>query len=127
MEFVHAYKSVIDALVAWAGTAEILHIHFGLAIYLGTLLVVRDRRGTMIALYVVALAEFCNEVIDWLGASPRWTVEDTVSDIVLSLMWPIAITLVLRYRRLRWQRTLVTAQAPRLSSSATTGTSIASL
>ncbi len=106
MEFVHLYKSLIDQIVARAGSAALLHVHVGMAIYLATLLVVRQRRGGTVALQVVLAAELGNEVLDWLAASPQWSWADTISDIVLTLMWPAAITAVNAWRRRRWRKTV---------------------
>lgn len=109
MDIVHLYKSLIDRIVASSGSAELLHVHVGLAIYLLTLMVVRQRRGGVVALQAVFAAELGNEVMDWLAASPQWTWADTISDVVLTLMWPAAITAVNAWRRRRWRKTVVRA------------------
>jgi hypothetical protein len=103
MQIVHLYKSLIDAIVAWGGSASLLHVHVGMAIYLAVLMAVRQRRAGMIALQVVLAAELGNEVMDWLNASPDWTWSDTVSDFTLTLLWPVATTAVLAWRRRRWR------------------------
>ncbi|WP_058755016.1 hypothetical protein [Sphingomonas endophytica] len=126
MELVHLYKSMIDAIVAAAGSAALLHVHAGMAIYLGTLAVVRNRRGGVVALQMVFAAEMANEAMDWLAASPQWTWSDTLSDIVLTLMWPVAITGVNGLRRRRWRRTVVQDQLRTISPSARAHTPIAS-
>ena len=120
MEIVYLYKSIIDVVVAQAGSAALLHVHVGMAIYLATLMVVRNRRGAVIALQVVLAAEFGNEAMDWLAASPQWTWSDTISDIVLTVMWPAAITAVGSWRRRRWRRAVRTAPRGDAISSATT-------
>ncbi len=107
MDIVHLYKSLIDQIVARAGSAELLHVHVGMAIYLATLLVVRQRRGGIVALQMVLAAELGNEVMDWLAASPQWSWSDTISDVVLTLLWPAAITAVNAWRRRRWRKTVV--------------------
>lgn len=111
MDIVHLYKSLIDVIVRQAGSAALLHVHTGLAIYLATLMVVRTRRGAIVALQVVLAAELGNEAMDWLAASPEWTWSDTISDFVLTLLWPVAITLVGAWRRWRWRKTV--APTPR--------------
>lgn len=127
MDLVHWYKSLIDVIVLRAGSAALLHVHVGMAIYLATLMIVRQRRGGIIALQVVLAAELANEVMDWLAASPRWTWDDTISDIVLTLMWPTAITGVNAWRRRRWRRAVAAgARAATISPPATGRAPIAS-
>ncbi len=127
MDLVLWYKSVIDVIVLHAGSAALLHVHVGMAIYLGTLMVVRQRRGGLVALQVVVAAELANEAMDWLAGSPRWTWGDTVSDMLLTVMWPAAITAVIAWRRRRWRRTVAgAAQVGAISQSATRHAPIAS-
>jgi hypothetical protein len=121
MELARLYKSLIDVIVAQAGSAALLHVHVGLALYLGTLLLVPRRRGGMLALQVVLAAELANEVMDWLAASPQWTWGDTMSDFVLTLMWPAAITAVGAWRRRRWRRMVVSAARPGVVSIPSSG------
>ncbi|WP_159754199.1 hypothetical protein [Sphingomonas sp. 8AM] len=106
MEIVYLYKSLIDQIVALAGSAALLHVHVGMAIYLATLMVVRQRRGGVVALQVVFAAELGNELMDWLAASPQWSWSDTISDVVLTLMWPAGITAINAWRRHRWRKTV---------------------
>ena len=104
MELARAYKQLIDQIVATAGPAPLLHVHAGLAIYLLARLVLRERRGSLTALHVVFAAEMLNEALDWLAASPSWTIRDTLGDITLTMLWPVAITAVAQHRRRRWRR-----------------------
>lgn len=121
MELALLYKSLIDSIVAAAGSAALLHVHAGLTIYLLTMLAVRRRGGGLIGVQMVAIAEAINETLDWMAGSPRWSVADTVSDVVLTLMWPIAITAVGRFRRQRWQRQAAPVSfGTRMISSSTT-------
>lgn len=121
MEIVYLYKSLIDIVVEQSGSAELLHVHAGLAIYLLALMVVRQRRGGFLALQVVLAAELANETMDWLAASPKWTWSDTISDFVLTMMWPTAITVVTAWRRRRWQKTIATRARPAAISASASG------
>lgn len=114
MDIVHLYKSMIDAVVAMAGSAALLHVHVGMAIYLATLMVVRNRRGSTIALQVVLAAELGNEAMDWLEGAPQWTWGDTISDFILTMLWPAAITAVGAWRRRRWRKAV--AAEPRIAA-----------
>lgn len=121
MEIVYLYKSLIDIIVERSGSAELLHVHAGMAIYLLALMVVRQRRGGFLALQVVLAAELANETMDWLAASPKWTWSDTISDFVLTLMWPAAVTVVIAWRRRRWQKAVATIPRPGAISATSSG------
>lgn len=99
MEFARVYKEGIDQLVQVAGPAPLLHVHAGLGIFLLVRLLATGRRSTSRALQAVIAAEMVNEALDWLAQSPGWTVRDTASDILLTLLWPTAIVLVTQLRR----------------------------
>lgn len=105
METAIAYRSMIDAIVTWSGSANLMHVHAGMAIYVAAQLVLRDRRGSLVALHVVFLAEMVNEVLDWIAPRPGLTLGDSLSDVVLTMMWPVATAAVSHYRRKRWQQT----------------------
>lgn len=82
---------------------QTLHIHFGLAIYLFTQLFMGTRRSSSIALLGVALAEFLNELLDWVFHG-RLLIADTAGDIVATLAWPTIFYAVGAVRRERWHR-----------------------
>lgn len=99
-----AYHQFVDQIVHALGVSHaIMHVHVGLALYLGTQLLLRTRRASFAALHVVFAAELLNECLDRL-ASQSWNWPDTASDMLLTMMWPVAITAVSRYRRVRWAR-----------------------
>lgn len=104
MDIPASYHAVIDSIVALFGASHAtMHVHVGLALYLAVQLMVRTRRGSMTALHVVAAAELVNECMD-RAYSGSWNWHDTLSDVVLTLMWPVAITLVSQIRRAAWER-----------------------
>lgn len=121
MELVHLYKSLIDVIVREAGSAALLHVHVGLAIYLVALIVVPHRRSGWMALQIVIAAELGNEAMDWLEAAPQWTWTDTISDFVLTVMWPAAITVVGAWRRWKWRRAVATTARTGAISTSSSG------
>ncbi len=66
-------------------------------------LTLRTGRASLYAVGVVFWAEIANEVLDRLETG-SWRWADTLSDVVLTLMWPCAITFVGLYRRRQWRR-----------------------
>ncbi len=115
MDLPGIYHQAVDAFVAAFGASHAtMHVHVGLAIYLLVQLAVRTRRGSMTALNVVFAAEMANELLDYLHLG-SWNWPDTLGDVALTMMWPVAITLVSQYRRARWERKVARARAAGLA------------
>lgn len=104
MDLVESYHALTGGIVAASGVSDkMVHLNLGLAIYFGAQLLLRDRRGSVLAVKMLVAAEFANEVMDRLfWGSWRW--EDTIGDAVATLFWPITIVLISRYRRRRWEK-----------------------
>lgn len=96
----HLYMSFINWIGEGTGLPDtVLHIHAGLAVLMIARVVTGRSLGTWVPLTVVVLAEFANEVMDRIiYASWRWP--DTLSDVVHTLFWPVAICLAVRLRPL---------------------------
>ena len=102
MDFAALYVAQANALVEMFGVSHAtMHVHAGMAIYLGAKFVLRTRRASAYALLAVIHAELANEVMDFLHYGSL-RLEDTLSDIALTLLWPTADYLITRYRRKRW-------------------------
>ena len=96
------------SLISWIGDGTgapdtVLHIHAGMAVLFVVRLIARPSLATPIPLAAVYLAEFANEVMDYLGHGR--VMPDTLSDVINTVFWPTVLFLGLRMRRLR--------QAPR--------------
>jgi hypothetical protein len=103
MSFLASLHDWKDCLVATLGTThDMMHVHVGLALYVVAQLAQRTRRGSMFALNAVVAAEVLNELVDHLvkGSFSR----DTLSDVLLTLLWPVVLTVVSQYRRAEWVR-----------------------
>jgi hypothetical protein len=92
---------VYDRWILWVGDGTglpdaILHIHAGLAVLLLVRLVSGRSLATFIPFCVVVLAEFGNELMDYLSYGMRWT--DTLLDVANTLFWPFVISLGVRLR-----------------------------
>lgn len=102
MDFLSRYIALTNDIPQWANaTHEMMHVHFGLALYLSTQSLLRTRRASPLALAIVFTVAILHEAVQRLyyGA---WRWEDTLGDIALTTMWPAAITCVGLYRRRRW-------------------------
>lgn len=101
-----AYHSLIETIIAASGMSDkLLHVHFGLGIYVLTQLFLRTRRASALALGVLLVAELFNEMMDRLY-SGSWNWSDTSTDFIATMFWPAILVLVGRYRRNRWNRAM---------------------
>lgn len=116
MDPITAYKELTDTIEAVTGLSRpMLHLHAGMAIYVVTQAFLRERRGSVVALGMVALAELGNEAMNRLyWGSWRWS--DTLGDIVATLFWPSLCLAVSAYRRRRWPPASPTLPSLRLAS-----------
>lgn len=103
MDPVTLHHGLIEALVSASGlTHDQMHVHAGLAIYIGAQWLLRTRRASALALQMVLAAEILNEGAEALYYSDmRWS--DTLWDVVLTMFWPVVLTATGMYRRRRWQ------------------------
>lgn len=72
----------------------ILHIHIGMAIYLGLRLASRRRFGPVLALVGLVLLETLNESMDLAATWPviqNWQIRDTQHDVFNTLLWPVVL------------------------------------
>ncbi|WP_375403027.1 hypothetical protein [uncultured Sphingomonas sp.] len=93
--------ALYQRLILWVGDGTglpdaILHIHAGLAVLMIARVVTGRSLATLVPFAFVALAEFGNELLDFLAYGMRWG--DTLSDIGNTLFWPLVISLGVRWR-----------------------------
>ena len=102
MDLAATYHGLTDAIVAFAGGSDkLVHVHAGMAIYLGAQFLLRTRRASVRALQVLFVAEIANEVMDRLFFGD-WRWGDTFADMAATMLWPTASVLVGLYRRRQW-------------------------
>jgi len=90
--------------ILWIGDGTglpdaILHIHAGLAILLLVRVVTGYSLATFIPFAAVMVAEFANELMDYLVYGMRSA--DTLSDVANTLFWPFVLSLGVRLRPMR--------------------------
>lgn len=99
-----AWHGLKVALIAATGQSNaLLHVHVGLAAYVGFQVIMGTRRGAVPALLLVAQLELANEVLDH-AYFHSWRLADTVQDAALTLLWPAVLTATSHFRRWRWDR-----------------------
>ncbi len=88
MDIFAAYAQLTQDIVNITGMSRpMLHLHAGMAIYLGAQVVLGTRRGSLVAVVFVLQIELLNEMMNrFYHGSWRWA--DTSQDIALTLFWP---------------------------------------
>ena len=105
MEILSDYHVFKDAISADLGISHtMLHVHFGLAIYVVVQVLMGTRRASLTALAIVGAAELANETLDALFCS-QVMVADTISDICATLAWPLILFGAGKIRRWQWRQT----------------------
>ncbi|WCT73630.1 hypothetical protein PQ455_18800 [Sphingomonas naphthae] len=99
---VKAYHYAGQVIVTWTGQSDkFVHVHTGLLLWLLAALVLRKPLRSIWPFAIVALAEFVNELLDYVFYSAI-DQGDTVADVVATLAWPLVLMLALNMnRRLR--------------------------
>ncbi len=102
MQIVTALYHLKVHLESWTGQSHgLLAIHAGLIIYLLCQLAMGTRRGTWLALVIVAIASAFNAVINGLYFGTAHLGE-VIGNFILVLLWPALLTATSQYRRWRW-------------------------
>lgn len=102
MDIITIYHDTLDNLVALAGVPRaVLQVHAGMAIYLGCLLLMGTRRGSLAAVILVVTLAIGHEAMNRLEFG-SWNWRDTTRDVLLAMFWPTACYAVSSYRRWVW-------------------------
>lgn len=98
MGFVAIFESLKNMVAPPGESARsILHIHFGIALYILFRLLSRRRLGPIWALIGVMVLEGINETLDLAATWPvlqAWQIRDTTQDILNTLLWPVVLCLL---------------------------------
>nr|WP_295890031.1 hypothetical protein [uncultured Devosia sp.] len=95
-------------------TKDALHVHIGLAIFLGVALVFRRSLASWIPWLALLAFELANESMDilyWNGSGIGLDLGDSPKDIVNTMFWPTVVLLVARWVRRRAAGSTATAAA----------------
>ena len=102
MDLVIVYHDAVERLILLAGVPRaVLCMHIGMGIYLGCLLLLGTRRGSLAAVLGTVLLAVVHECMNRLfHGSWRW--HDTTQELVLTLFWPTMCYAVSHFRRWCW-------------------------
>lgn len=93
------YSEAKRAIEGVTGAGEdLLHVHAGLLIFVGTALLFRKRMRSWVPLGFVAAFALINEIIDWMNGQPLNVAEPYV-DFANTLFWPLILFALAR----RWR------------------------
>lgn len=76
-------------------SADLLHLHLGLVIFVVTALLLRRRMRSVWPLAIVAAFALINEMIDYAVNEP-WSATRSAVDVVNTLFWPMVLFLLAR-------------------------------
>jgi hypothetical protein len=99
------YNAIKNQLSEILGiTKDALHVHIGLAIFLGVALVFRRSLASWIPWLALLAFEIANELMDilyWNGRAIGFDLGDSPKDIVNTMFWPTVVFLVARWMKRR--------------------------
>lgn len=81
-------------------TKDALHIHLGLAIFFGLVILLRRSPASLIPWLGVLAFELVNELMDifhWHGGGFSFEVGDSLKDVLNTMAWPTVALLTFRY------------------------------
>ncbi|MFN3945049.1 MAG: hypothetical protein ACK4K7_08985 [Allosphingosinicella sp.] len=90
------YRDAKQFLIDFTGAGEdLLHVHFGLAIFVVAALLLKRRMRSPWPLAAVAVFAVANEIVDFLTDS-GWRLDWSLLDLVNTLFWPTTLFLLAR-------------------------------
>lgn len=93
------YSELKQALSAATGASEdLLHVHFGLLIFVVVAVVFRRRMHSLWPVSLVWAFALLNEFVDYFA--PQWQADTSAFDVLNSVFWPTVLFLVARRRRI---------------------------
>ena len=103
-------------------TKDALHVHMGLAIFVGVALVFRRSLASWIPWLALLAFELGNELMDMFYFHPAYIgfdLGDSPKDIVNTMFWPTVVFIVARWLRRRAARNTVQSAASPAAGAAT--------
>ena len=102
MDLIALYHETIAGFVAWADAPRaLLQVHFGMAIYLGCLLAMGTRRGSLAAVFVVVGLALLHELMNRIHFG-AWSPQVATRNLLVTMFWPTACYAVSWFRRWHW-------------------------
>ncbi len=97
------YSSLKEQIAAAMGaTEELLHVHFGLLIFVVVAVVLRRRMHSLWPVLTVWAFAILNELIDYFDGN--WPPLASLFDVINTVFWPMILFLVARRRRAHPER-----------------------
>lgn len=101
---------------------DALHIHLGLALFVGLVLVLRRSPSSLLPWLIVLGLELANELMDifhWHAGAWSFELGDSGKDLISTMVWPTAILLLARLDQWRGRRASAGEPAPRPAEAVT--------
>ena len=95
------FESKAEIKAALGMSEDMIHVHFGLALFLiGAVLLRNRRKGVLIAWCVGAFLQIVNEVLDareWINWTGNVNWSEFLKDTGATLFWPTVLVLIWRW------------------------------
>lgn len=92
MAFPQRYEQLINFIVGMCpGPDKFAHVNAGIALWLGSALILRRPLHSLWPLTVIIVLEVANEVVDFF-AHDAWHWQDTIADAVATWFWPLVLS-----------------------------------
>ncbi len=99
MSLPDAYAALKESMsLATGATEELLHVHFGLLIFVTVALVLRRRMHSNWPVATVWAFALANEAVDFFAIG--YEVWPSLLDVINTIVWPTVLHLVARRRRI---------------------------
>lgn len=109
------YNALKTDLADWLGiTKDALHIHIGLAIFVGLLVLLKRSPASLVPWLGVLGFELVNELMDifhWHAGSFSFEVGDSLKDIANTMAWPTIVLVCFRVAQARKRRAMIDGKA----------------
>ena len=93
------YAALKEGMSAATGaTEELLHVHFGLLIFVVVAVLFRRRMHSLWPVGMVWAFALLNEAVDFFAA--QWVLDLSALDVLNTVLWPTVLFLVARRRRI---------------------------
>jgi len=74
---------------------KFMHTYVGLAIWLGSAIVLRRKLSSPLPLLVLIALEGFNESLDFVGEK-NWSLHGTITDLLSTFLWPVSFFVAMR-------------------------------
>jgi hypothetical protein len=97
MPLLKTYHDVLEVIVDLGPKHpdKFIHTYVGMAIWLGSAIVLRRRLSAWVPMLILVGMEGFNEILDYIGEK-EWSLHGTLTDLLATFLWPVCFFIALR-------------------------------